>query len=372
MMTQPQDQPVELRSVDIMSLARFLAIFNGLVMLASALVFAFVSDYASEGQAMTLFPAMLRIGFNALCGLVAGLVWGVMYNAIAGVGGLRLTVRRIAAEEEEEPEAAPAGPAALGAPVRSRPTAPATATPVDRQAARRQEKVAFAKSAAVGAVVLLAIIWLVLLMPMEGAYRECKQYSAEGEGGQGVSGHYRCLQASAKGRAYGFLYPIKRSRMRQWGREAELQVALDLNQLNYPLAAAAYATRYLRHPVDGAGSKQAQEIVDYAKWRGFTAEEVAAAAKLQGKLTHFVEKGTLGDTEFYFSYRLKNDNRQRLKPVSCIWLIGPSGRQDTLPFEELKPGQTVKDEVTFSQAKGTANFGSRDIMILPIRACPVQ
>jgi len=160
--------------------------------------------------------------------------------------------------------------------------------------------------------------------------------------------------------------------MRQWGREAELGVAQSLSQLNYPLAAAAYATRYLRHPADETGRGQAQEIVDYAKWKGFTGAEIEAAAKLRGKLTRFVEKGTLGDTEFHFSYRLTNGNRQRLSPVSCVWLIGPSGRQDALPVTEMTPGQTIKDNVMFSQAKGTANFGSRDIMILPLRACPEQ
>lgn len=368
MQALPQDQRVELRRLDIMSLARFLAVFHGLLMLVSAMLSAFLSDYASEGRAMTLLPAMIQITLNALSGFVMGLIFGFVYNAVATAVGLRLTVRRVAVPEEEE-EAAAAG--LPGAPAPRTWPGPAPEALVDRRAARQQEKAAFVKAAVGGLLVVAALGWMVLLMPMEGIYRECKDFSGEGTQ-SAVSAPFRCLQTATRARAYGFLFPVKNKRIKLWAREAELRLAQNLSQAGYPLAAAAYASRYLRHPVDEKGSQQAQQLVDYAKWKGFSAGEIAAADNLRATLKRFHCKDTLGDSELYFIYELKNGNRQRLQPATCAWVIGQIGKQEYLPVKELAPGQAITDKVSFSLPKGVGNFGSKDIMILPVRACPAQ
>ena len=158
--------------------------------------------------------------------------------------------------------------------------------------------------------------------------------------------------------------------MRQWAREAELGLAQSLRKSNYPLAAAAYATRYLRHPAGAEERKEAQAIVDYARWTGYTAAEIEAAGNLRSRVTHMDEKRTFGDTEFRYDYVLSNGNGKRLRPLSLIWYIEPIGKQGALSQATLGPRQTVRHDTMFTLPKGRGQFSSRDILILPIRACP--
>ena len=173
-MSSPRDLHLELRSLDKLSLARFLAIFNGLLMLVGAVIMGFVMDYVSEGQAMTFVPAMLRVAFNALSGLVAGMILGGVYNVVATIISLKLTVRLVASTVELE-EAVPVASLSQYAP---------RAMPAEaRKAAERSDKAAFTRAALVLGALAFAMVWFALLFPMESAYRECKEQHKLASGG---------------------------------------------------------------------------------------------------------------------------------------------------------------------------------------------
>lgn len=349
-------QAAEIRSVGLVSYGRWVAIYNGLLGAALAVLVAFIVDVATDSEKGTLLPSIIFVGTRALIGFVGGVIYGVFYNGIAAMGGLQVVLEPAPVVEATE-TSAPSGRTGRG---------------------KHGLETAFIVNASIALWCLLGLLWLGGSFIVENSYKDAKKHQAKMAAvwnGEGMISNYRCMTAAQRHGKFVVLYPSKCRRMANWVQEARLNLALSYSQQRCPLAAAVWASRYLEgKKLTEEGRGKAQGVLDYAKALGFTDEEIAAAEKLEFTCTKLksevmgrMEHGPT-DWKFTTEYVLTNRGKKPVK-TELLWDFDPAGVRGPLDQTQLRPGQTVTKTLTFdTKSEGTSV--ASDLVMVPIRACP--
>lgn len=246
---------VRIRSINIWSLAKVMACTQAVFCIIAAAAHAALLDYLTDGQAHTLILAIFWAAFGWFGGLLAGVMYGYLYNATAAFSALPVSLKPIKGVRDTAAEPATDAEEGLG----SR-----------------------ARTVVLVVVFVAAAIWVGLLLPMENSYKAARKYYEEGVEKQGGRAKcYRALQLSTSRPYLSLLYPTKRARMHKWAQEARLQLAYSLSRSREPIPAAILATEYLENGGTEEGREYAQGLLKKSAAQGVTEGEIAAARKLR-------------------------------------------------------------------------------------------
>jgi hypothetical protein len=244
---------VRIEQIDVWSLAKVLACTQAVLCVIAIAAHAMLVDYLTDGQSNTLILAIFWAGFGWVGGMLAGVIYGHLYNATAAFSSLPVRlkpVEDVAFVEEQVPES-------------------------DREGLASR-----AKTVAIVIVAVAAAIWVGLLFPMETTYQAAKKHYEQGV--EGSRDHcYRALQLATSRPYLSLLYPTKRSRMHQWAQKCRLELAYDLLQSEEAIAAGMMAREYLENGGSEKGRKYAQGLLKRCSGLGVDDQEIAAARNLR-------------------------------------------------------------------------------------------
>ncbi|MFP3904876.1 MAG: hypothetical protein ACLFWB_11595 [Armatimonadota bacterium] len=269
---------MRVRSINIWSLAKVMACTQAVFCIIAAAAHAAFLDYLTDGQTHTLILAIFWAAFGWVGGLLAGIVWGHLYNATAAFSALPIRLKPL----EKGPQ----------------PAAPETTVATEEGLGSR------AKTLIMVVVFVSAAIWVGLLLPMENTYKAARKYYEEGVAKQaGRAKCYRALQLATSRPYLSLLYPTKRARMHKWAQEARLQLAYSLARSNEPIPAGILATEYLENGGTEEGRQYAQGLVQKSAAQGVTETEIAAARKLR-YVVHDTEAVMVGQGRHMRDYKV--------------------------------------------------------------------